>query len=477
MATHVLVVDANTAFATMLQQALQDQRGCQVALAVTAAEAVALAAKTAFDLAIVDMGLPDVSGGDAVRGLRAARPHLAVIAIPFNTDPGDPELQALDVQGFLTKPFFLPTLDSVVEEALSRPVGGVAPARPAKREQPEPEPASPPVPQTPAPAWLEDRAAAARRLEALLRRTAAGGALLVHGSGLIARAGEYPGEAFDRMGEIVQAHLARDRRGGQGTLMRFVKVASSGLECLLFAMPLAPDLMLALVFQADVPISKVRRQAREAADALLQQAPAGGLAEAARPAPTPRTDPARRGKVETQTIAPSPEWIAAALPRSRPASLPAEVVVDQGLELSAETSPAGLTRTPHALYNLTYVVLWAPKFPKTRLVGNIAGLLDEWIRHIALSHDWRVERVQVQPECVAVVVSCPPETAPERLVNTLKRLTSERAFAEFPSLASDHSGGDLWAPGYFLQAGGQAPTPQQIDDFLAYTRREQGLRR
>jgi putative transposase len=157
--------------------------------------------------------------------------------------------------------------------------------------------------------------------------------------------------------------------------------------------------------------------------------------------------------------------------------MPRQVIVDSGLELPAEAGGPGLARTPHALYNLTYSVVWAPKFPKTRLVGNIAGLLDEWIRHIALSYDWRVDRVQVNPECVMVVVNCSPETAPERLVTTLKRLTSERAFADFPNLAADHPGGDFWAPGYLLQGGAQPLTPQQIEDFLAYTRREQGLRR
>jgi putative transposase len=160
-----------------------------------------------------------------------------------------------------------------------------------------------------------------------------------------------------------------------------------------------------------------------------------------------------------------------------PSVLTPQVVVDEGLPILAETAFHGWDRTPHALYNLTYTFVWVPKFPKTRLAGDIATLLDEWIRHNALAYDWRVERVEVRPECVALVINCPPTTAPEALVTVLKRTTSEKVFAEYPSVAADHAGGDFWAPGYLLIGAGQTPTPQQIDDFIAYTRRGQGLNR
>jgi REP element-mobilizing transposase RayT len=175
-----------------------------------------------------------------------------------------------------------------------------------------------------------------------------------------------------------------------------------------------------------------------------------------------------------------PEWTVAAPQasgRATAADSASQLAVDMGLQLPVDESLSGLARTPHALYNLTYAIVWAPKFPKTRLAGDITGNLGEWIRHIALSYDWRVERVEVRPECVVVVVNCPPEIAPERVINTLKRTTSERVFVEFPNIAADHPGGDFWAPGYLLLGAGQMVTPQQINDFLAFTRREQGLRR
>ena len=114
MPTHVLVLDANVAFATMIQQALEDHGGYKVVVAGTAAEAVGLAAQLPLNLAIVDMGLPDVSGDDAIRGLRATLPGLPVVAIPVGDDAPDLSDEDLQLQGILSKPFFLPYLHGVV---------------------------------------------------------------------------------------------------------------------------------------------------------------------------------------------------------------------------------------------------------------------------------------------------------------------------------------------------------------------------
>jgi putative transposase len=280
----------------------------------------------------------------------------------------------------------------------------------------------------------------------------------------------------------VRTHWDGGRHHAQNALMRFVKLASSGVEYLLYATAARADLVLALVFKADAPISTVRLRAREAAVAL------GKLPAGPPPAPSAAPAPPRAQAQPAAPVPPAPTVQTATMPgwtmapaqpsaQASAAEPPPQVVLDRGLQLSGDEALSGVARTPHALYDLTYAIVWAPKFPKTRLVGNIARSLDEWIRHIALSYDWRVDRVEVRPECVIVVVNCPPEIAPERVITTLKRTTSERVFVEFPSIAADHPGGDFWAPGYLLLGAGQMVTPQQIGDFLAFTRREQGLRR
>lgn len=536
MLTHLLVVDANTAFATMIKQALEDQGDYGVSVVGSAAEAIDLAARTLFDLAIVDMELPDVSGADAIRGLRAICPTLAVIAIPFQTESADPAFRTLDVQGFLTKPFFLPDLTRIAEEALTRPVGGVAPP-PRERTLGTPATPTPTVDRAEgktdarlsfpslarasaeptgevrlpshhapsgaqeerkaraskrAPSWLEDSGLAAHYLAALTLQTAAEAVFLTRGNRLIAYAGQFPKEETDELARILRDSWLKEQDGGQGTLMRFVKITATGSEYLLYAMAMVSDIVLAMAFQTETPVGLIRRQARTLAASLLQLP-----GETAAPLPAPAAAPlAQRPRavsaspgtsaapalppVETAPLEMAYDWLKSAMNGAAEHTLPAlppEVVVDEGLPIQAETAFHGLARTPHALYNLAYTFVWVPKFPKTRLIGDIAALLDEWIRHNALAHDWRVERVEVRPECVVLVINCPPATAPEKLVTVLKRSASEKVFAEFPSVAADHPGGDFWAPGYLLIGAGQTLTPQQIGDFIAYTRRGQGLNR
>jgi CheY-like chemotaxis protein len=497
MTTRVLVVDANAAFATMIKQALEDLGEYRVTLAGAAAQAIGLAAQEPFDLAIVDMGLPDVSGEDAVRGLRATLPGLPVIAIPYGLDSGGAALLELDLQGTLNKPFFLPDLPGIVEQALERPVAGMAPpprarTRPAGVASPAP-PAAEPAAASPMPeaAWLKDPAIASSLLAGAAPAAGAEAVVVMSAAGPVAQVGAISRE---NTAELLQAgspgwppHGAR-----AGALMKYVKLPATGAVYMLYAARLAADLWLALVYKPDAPIGRVRQQARAAADALLTAPPVGQVQQE-QPAPLPAEAPTRVGHSKPAPVtAPLPpetlfDFAPEAAPQSQPAdvledtlpnapvALPPQVVVDNGLLLPAQERLPELVHASNALYSLTYTLAWAPKYPRTRLTGNIAGMLDEWIRHLALAYDWRAERVEVRPECVAVNLSCSPATAPEQMVNVLKRATSDRVLAEFPTLAADHPGGDFWAPGYLLLGGSQSLTPQQVADFLAHTRRGQGL--
>jgi CheY-like chemotaxis protein/REP element-mobilizing transposase RayT len=513
MTTRVLVVDANAAFATMIKQALEDLGEYRVTVAGAAPQAIGLAAQEPYDLAIVDMGLPDVSGEDTVRGLRATTPHLPVIVIPFGLDGGDAALESLDVQGTLNKPFFLPDLPGIVEQALEQPVGGVAPpprARPRASQAasaPAPAPAAAqakpdvgqiaslphPRPAT-APDWLTDAAAARRALAAAAPAVTAEAMILMNGASPVANAGALGREPALELAQGAGPRWLQGQGGRSGALMKYVRLATNGADYLLYAAHLAEDLWLALVYKAEAPVGLVRKQARQAVDALFQappQPPAGAEPETRPASPAPAAEEARPAPV-TAPLPPETlfEFGGEAQPEDRPVDvladtqpytpvpLPPGMAVDMGLTLPAPPQAGGLPELAHAsnaLYSLTYTLAWAPKYPRTRLTGDIAGMLDEWIRHLALSYDWRVERVDVRPEYVGVILSCAPATAPEQMVNVLKRATSDKALAAFTGLAADHPGGDLWAPGYLLLSGSQSLTPGQVADFLAHTRRSQGL--
>jgi two-component system response regulator RegA len=76
----ILIVDDDRALRERLSQALRD-RGLRVRSASSGTEALALAKSSAPDLAVIDLRMPDGSGLDLVRDLRALCPGTRVLVL------------------------------------------------------------------------------------------------------------------------------------------------------------------------------------------------------------------------------------------------------------------------------------------------------------------------------------------------------------------------------------------------------------
>jgi len=151
-----------------------------------------------------------------------------------------------------------------------------------------------------------------------------------------------------------------------------------------------------------------------------------------------------------------------------------ELPVDVGLE-NRSPLPAGFESPSPALVKLCYAVVLTPSFPGSRLSPEMATDLEECIRNLAVSYGWKTLRTVIQSGFLAVNIVAPPHVAPVFVIRVLRRQTSQRLLARFPALAESNPAPDFWAPGYLLIGTDQPPTPQQVTDYIAYTRRAQGL--
>jgi DNA-binding NarL/FixJ family response regulator len=86
----VLVIDDQPQLRTLVRRffSIGEEELEIVGEAASAAEAVELAAATAADVAVVDANLPDRSGVELARELRAAHPALRVVLFTGHVDPG-----------------------------------------------------------------------------------------------------------------------------------------------------------------------------------------------------------------------------------------------------------------------------------------------------------------------------------------------------------------------------------------------------
>ncbi len=120
MAVIVLVEDtpANLALATKLLTAA----GHEVVAATTGTDGVRLVAERSPDLVLMDLGLPDIDGREALSAIRAAEaggpPH-RVIAFTAHAMVGDRERAlAAGFDGYLSKPIEFATFAASVEALL-----------------------------------------------------------------------------------------------------------------------------------------------------------------------------------------------------------------------------------------------------------------------------------------------------------------------------------------------------------------------
>ncbi|WP_072804989.1 response regulator [Rhodococcoides yunnanense] len=102
--TRVLVVDDEPQIVRALRINL-NVRGYEVAVAVSGAEALRVAANFRPEIVILDLGLPDIDGIDVIGGLRGWT-DVPIVILSARTDSAD-TVEALDAgaDDFVTKPF------------------------------------------------------------------------------------------------------------------------------------------------------------------------------------------------------------------------------------------------------------------------------------------------------------------------------------------------------------------------------------
>jgi two-component system, cell cycle response regulator DivK len=115
----ILIVEDSELNRDLLAQIFEQDY--DLVLAADGVEAVRLAAETAPDLILMDIGLPELSGLDAVRAIRAGGGDMPIVAVSSRVMPGERE-QALEAgcDEFVGKPIDDSLLVALVERLLSQ---------------------------------------------------------------------------------------------------------------------------------------------------------------------------------------------------------------------------------------------------------------------------------------------------------------------------------------------------------------------
>ena len=99
-----------------LAQLMLAKLGHRAVVASNGEEAVALVAREAFDLVLMDMQMPVMDGIEATRRIRAAGVALPIVAMTANAMEADRQrCREAGMDGFLAKPVRAPELAAVID--------------------------------------------------------------------------------------------------------------------------------------------------------------------------------------------------------------------------------------------------------------------------------------------------------------------------------------------------------------------------
>ena len=132
-----------------------------------------------------------------------------------------------------------------------------------------------------------------------------------------------------------------------------------------------------------------------------------------------------------------------------------------------------LRRTSHAVYDTKYHLVWAPKYRKWVLRGDIQERVKELFKEIAIHHEFEIDTFEVANDHVHIFLSFPPRYSISRVVGILKSISSSVIFREYPEVKRELWGGEFWEDGYFARTVGDKVTADVIRNYIKYHREQE----
>ena len=124
--------------------------------------------------------------------------------------------------------------------------------------------------------------------------------------------------------------------------------------------------------------------------------------------------------------------------------------------------------TSHTVYDTQYHVVWAPKYRRDVLRGDVQHRLKELFADIAIQYDIMIDEREVSPDHVHSFCSFPPRYSMAQLVTRFKSLSARTIVREFPRIKRRLWGGELWEDGYFVRTVGDKVTAEIIRRYIQY---------
>lgn len=272
---HILVATPTLGFGEMIRQSLEENANFSVAVASGAETALQLASKECLALAILDSDLEDCSLAEFISNLRQRNPGLRFLVIPPDVQSNVLMPENLPVDGYLSKPFYLPDLINSVDRLLDSPSSGnfdsyTSESEPVKNGRTGGH-TNNGVPSTmisnreSAPSWFQDAKQVQATLADIFLPTDACCAFVLRYDQIWAIVGNVPKEIIRDLSMSLANQWSQD---SSTDLVRFIHIEACGGENMIYSTHLGDEYILSVIFDAEKPFSEIRKQAGHLAQYL-----------------------------------------------------------------------------------------------------------------------------------------------------------------------------------------------------------------
>jgi len=124
----------------------------------------------------------------------------------------------------------------------------------------------------------------------------------------------------------------------------------------------------------------------------------------------------------------------------------------------------------HTRFDIKYHFVWVTKYRKAVLAGEVGVRLRDLVREICRTHEIEILQGAVSRDHVHVLLSCPPNLSPSKVMQYIKGKSSRKLMMEFRHIQKQYWGRHLWARGYFVATSGNV-TDEAI---MEYIRQQEG---
>jgi putative transposase len=119
----------------------------------------------------------------------------------------------------------------------------------------------------------------------------------------------------------------------------------------------------------------------------------------------------------------------------------------------------------HTRFDIKYHFVWATKYRKAVLRGQVALRLRDLVREVCKTHEIEILQGHVAKDHVHILVSAPPNMSASKIMQYVKGKSSRKLMMEFRELNRQFWGRHMWSRGFFVTTSGNV-TDEVIAEYI-----------